>query len=151
MEILLWWLGGLLGFILVFADGVIYAFWQKPEDVLAMKMRDIFGRGRWQKGLVRMLGEEEKSDESILRSVLFLGVFLVMGILAATSVASPLGRGFMVGLGMHLWMDLMADFLWKKRDVKLWFWQIKREIEDNEVKGVVWGFTILFWLLVWNL
>lgn len=151
IEIVWWWLGAVIGFILVFADGMIYAFWQKPEDILAMRLKDIFGKGKWQKGLVGMLGEEDKSDESIMRSVLFLGVFLLMGLLAVTTVAAPFGRGFMVGLGMHLWMDLMADFLWKKRDIKLWFWQIKRVVEDGEVKGVVWGFTILFWLLVWNL
>lgn len=147
IEILWWWLGGVIGFLFVFMDRLIYAFWQQPDEMLSMKIRDMFSQGQIWKGLALALQERQEQKRLVVRSVLFLIIWVVLGFLALTSTDNPFGRGFMLGLGLHLTFDLVADFWGKGRDIRLWFWQIKREFSDTEIATVVWGYVILFTLI----
>lgn len=151
LYLLWWWLGALLGFSFIFLDRLYYAFWQHPEETLSIKMKDLIARGELVKGLVSVLEERADQTKLAMRSVLFLGAWVVLGIFALTSVGAPFGRGFMLGMGLHLVFDLLADYFDRGRDVRLWFWQIRRELREPEVRTVVWGFVILFVLIGWGL
>lgn len=151
LYMLWWWLGALLGFSFIFLDRLYYAFWQHPEETLSIKMKDLIARGELVKGLVSVLEERADQTKLAMRSVLFLGAWVVLGIFALTSVGAPFGRGFMLGMGLHLVFDLLADYFDRGRDVRLWFWQIRRELREPEVRTVVWGFVILFVLIGWGL
>lgn len=151
LYLLWWWLGALLGFSFIFLDRLYYAFWQHPEETLSIKMKDLIARGELVKGLVSVLEERADQTKLAMRSVLFLGAWVVLGIFALTSVGAPFGRGFMLGMGLHLVFDLLADYFDRGRDVRLWFWQIRRELSEPEVRTVVWGFVILFVLIGWGL
>ncbi|QHO63031.1 hypothetical protein [Candidatus Chazhemtobacterium aquaticus] len=151
LYLLWWWLGALLGFSFIFLDRLYYAFWQHPEETLSIKMKDLIARGELVKGLVSVLEERTDQTKLAMRSVLFLGAWVVLGIFALTSVGAPFGRGFMLGMGLHLVFDLLADYFDRGRDVRLWFWQIRRELSEPEVRTVVWGFVILFVLIGWGL
>lgn len=146
-----WWLGAFIGFIFVFLDRIVYAFWQSSDQVMATTLKDILGRGKIGQGIAMLLTERETTERLIIRSALFLMVWLALAIFAVFSVANPFGRGFMFGLGIHLVTDLLRDYFGKGRDVNLWFWQIKRVIEPNEKQAVVWGFSILAILLMLGL
>lgn len=150
-DVVLWWLGAVIGFSFVFTDRLIYAFWQHPEETLSLTLRQVLGGGRWMSGLSTLLTERETQKHLMMRSVLFLGVWLALGFLTMANVSNALGRGFMLGLGIHLTFDLLTDTLLRRRDLKLWFWQIKRDIPESEMKMVVWGYTILFLLVAWGL
>lgn len=150
-QVLLWWLGAVLGFSFVFADRLIYAFWQHPEETLSLTLRQVLGGGRWMTGLSTLLTERGTQKHLMMRSVLFLVVWLGLGFLTISSVSNLFGRGFMLGLGIHLTFDLLTDTVAHRRDLKLWFWQIKRDIPESEMKMVVWGYTILFLLIAWGL
>ena len=151
LYLLWWWLGALLGFSFIFLDRLYYAFWQHPEETLSIKMKDLIARGELVRGLVSVLEERADQTKLAMRSALFLGAWVVLGIFALTSVGAPFGRGFMLGMGLHLIFDLLADYFDRGRDVRLWFWQIRRELSEPEVRTVVWGFVILFVLIGWGL
>jgi len=151
LYLLWWWLGALLGFSFIFLDRLYYAFWQHPEETLSIKMKDLIARGELVRGLVSVLEERADQTKLAMRSVLFLGAWVALGIFALTSVGAPFGRGFMLGMGLHLVFDLLADYFDRGRDVRLWFWQIRRELSEPEVRTVVWGFVILFVLIGWGL
>ncbi len=138
-----WWLGAVIGFVFVFLDRIVYAFWLRPEEVLSMKMRDLMTQGKMWQGLAVLLQERDEQERLIIRSALFLIVWLVLALFAVFSIGGGFGRGFMFGLGIHLVTDLIKDYLGKGRDMSLWFWQIKREIGQQERQAIVWGFTIL--------
>jgi len=151
LYVLWWWVGALVGFLFIFFDRLYYALWQHPEETLSIKMKDLLNSGQVIKGLVMVLQERADQTRLAMRSVLFLGVWVIMGLFAVTSVGGPFGRGFMLGMGLHLLFDLLADYFDKGRDLRLWFWQIKRELTDAEIKSVVWGFVILFVFIAWGL
>lgn len=151
MYLLWWWVGAIIGFLFIFLDRLYYAIWQHPEETLSLRMRDLFGNGQILQGLAMVLQERVDQTKLAMRSVLFLATWVVMGLFAMTSVGGAFGRGFMLGMGMHLVFDLLVDYYDRGRDLRLWFWQIKRELSDMEIKSVVWGFVILFVLIGWGL
>ena len=120
--ILWWWFGAIFGFLFVFLDRLYYGLWQNPDEVLSIKMKDLFGKGNLLKGLVAVLEERGDQQKLVMRSVLFLVAWVVLGFFALSSVDAPFGRGFMLGLGLHLAFDLLVDYFGRGREVGLWFW-----------------------------
>lgn len=143
LTVIYWWLGAILGFMFVYLDRVVDILSKNKEEIKQYRF-DI-------KFFAELLNEKNVSDKSIIRSFLFLVVWLVMGVFAFFSVGGEFGRGFMFGLGLHLVIDLTRDYLGKGRDVNLWFWQIKRTMEKDEITTIVWGFSILAVLMMLGL
>lgn len=147
-DVVFWWIGAIVGFGFVFADRFIYAFWQEKDEVLSMRLRELFGKGRFLEGVATALRERKDQNRLMMRSILFLATWTFLAVFTVTSVGNPFGRGFMLGLGLHLTFDLGWDYFSKEKDVRLWFWQIKRSFSDEEVKRVVIGFLVIFGLLL---
>lgn len=139
-----YWLGAILGFVFIYFDQVYHVMWQDPEAAMSMQLRELFGKRHFDQGLVMILEERLGNERLAMRSVMFLAAWVILGIFTLTSVAAPFGRGFMFGLGLHLTFDLLTDYFGRGRDVRLWFWQIKRVLLPQEIVGVVWGYVLLF-------
>ena len=148
--LLLWWLGGIVGFLFVFADRLVYAFMSHPEEALSLKLKELFGKGKIVNGLALALTEREKQDKLVMRSVLFVIVWAILTILTLTSIANTFSRGFMLGLGTHLVFDLGWDYFYAPKDINLWFWQI-RNVTHVEKNVFVWGAFVFYVLTVWFL
>ncbi len=146
-----WWLGGIVGFLFVFADRLVYAFMSHPEETLSIKIKELLGRGKIINGLALALSEREKQDRLMMRSVLFIIVWAILAVLTMTSVADLFSRGFMLGLGTHLIFDLAWDY-WSKgrRDVELWFWQV-RNVSKREMDIFVWASFGFYLITIWYL
>jgi len=139
-SLLWWWLGGMVGFLFVFADRLAYAFMSHPEEALSLRLKELFGKGKIING----------QDKLIMRSVLFLVVWAILTVLTLTSIANTFSRGFMLGLGTHLVFDLGWDYFFARKDINLWFWQI-RNVTLIEKNVFVWGTFVFYALTVWFL
>ena len=151
LYLLWWWLGAVLGFTFVFADRFVYVYFTHPQETLSKFVRGLVKRGSLAAAVMMLLSDRHAPRQLVMRSVLFLAVWVVIGFLAMTSSVSPFGRGLVFGMGLHLAFDLVTDYLGRAREVSLWFWQIKRPMDKNEITAVVWGFLILFAIIVWLL
>lgn len=146
--LLWWWLGGIVGFLFVFADRLVDAFMSHPEETLSLRLAELFGKGKIVNGLAGALAEREKQDKLMMRSVLFVVVWAILTILTMTSVANTFSRGFMLGLGTHLVFDLGWDYFFARKDINLWFWQI-RNVTEIEKNVFVWGTFGFYLLTIW--
>src|SRR5258706_2065121 len=136
----LWWLlGAMIGFLFVFTDSFINGFLMKPEDALGMK-----------EGLLELLSEKHQQKELVMRSFLFLVVWVILGFLTVTSVTSAFAMGFVLGIGTHLVFDLIYDYLWSKERFEQWFWQIKRPLSFKEKRGFVWVVVTVYFILAFR-
>ncbi len=148
---LLWWLlGGVIGFLFVFSDRFVYSFLMKPDEALGTRLKDLFGRNKFVEGMITLLNERHEQKELVMRSFLFLVVWLVLALLTVTSVSSAFARGFMLGIGIHLVFDLIYDYFWNHARFDLWFWQIKREVSSEEKRWFVILVPVIFGLLALN-
>lgn len=144
---MLWWMiGAIFGFLLIFTDRLVYILLVK-EEPLSMKINEMTGRGDWKTALLTLITERHEQKQLAMRSVLFVMVWVVLAILAATSSANFFARGFMLGIGMHLIFDLVTDYLWSRDKLNLWFWQIKRQVPEEEKKMFVGIVGIIFLFL----
>lgn len=147
LDLLWWWLGGIIGFLFVFSDRLVYALANSPEEVLSLKIKELFSKGHLAAGLALTFAEREKQKHLMMRSALFVVIWAVLAIFTATSVANSFSRGFVLGLGTHLLFDMTWDYIWGSRDIDLWFWQI-RKVTKTEID---WFFRISFMFYVFIL
>lgn len=138
LNLIWWWLGGVLGFLFVFCDRLVYALVSNREEVLSVKIKELFGKGKM----------TTKQKHLVMRSALFVVIWAVLAIFTATSVATGFPRGLVLGLGTHLIFDLWWDFRVGGRDIELWFWQVKN-VTKAEINWFFRG-AILFYLLIFG-
>lgn len=143
LEMMWWWLGTIVGFLIVFLDRFVYVALMKEES-LSKKFKDEFAEGRWSESLKLLVNERHQQKELMMRSMLFVLVWIVVAFFAVSSSASFLAKGFVLGIGMHIFFDLISDFIMDKQRFDLWFWQIKREIPGDEKKVFVGVSVVLF-------
>ena len=149
---LLWWLlGATLGFLFVFSDRLFNSLVSKPDETLGVKMKDLFGQGKIFQGLRLLLNERYDQKELVMRSFLFLLMWVALAFFTLTSVTSFFARGFVLGIGIHLMFDLVYDDLTNKERLDMWFWQIKRTLEPEEKMWFVRIMILVFLLLAFSL
>ncbi len=148
----LWWLlGAMIGFLFVFLDRFVYSVISRPNETLSLRIRELFGQNNIAEGVRLLLAERYEQKELVMRSAMFLVVWIVLAFFTMTSVLSFFARGFVLGIGIHLMFDLIYDFRNDKERLDLWFWQIKRTLEPEEKFGFVVITGIAFLLIAFNL
>ena len=150
IQILWWLLGYVLGFAAVFADRVVYVMLMR-EERLSERVVEALGDGNYLGALKKLLEERHDQKELVMRSALFLIVWEVLAVFVATSVENNFGRGLVLGMGCHLFFDLLADYLYDRTRFDLWFWQVKRNVSVMEKNIFVYlsllGFGVLMFIL----
>jgi hypothetical protein len=146
---LLWWmLGSVIGFLFVFLDRFVNSFVTNSNGALGLRLKELVGQNKFKEGLLILLNERHEQKELVMRSFLFLLVWVVMSFFTITSVNSQFARGLMLGIGTHLVFDFVYDYFWNKERFDNWFWQIKRTFSDDEKKWTVIGFSIIYLFLI---
>jgi RsiW-degrading membrane proteinase PrsW (M82 family) len=102
-------------------------------------------------GLRTLILERGQQENLMMRSVLFVVIWLVLAFWTMVGVTAPLPRGFMLGMGMHFIFDLLWDYRLKRGDLSFWFWQIKREVSLEEQRWFVIVVTFLGGLVILGL
>ena len=149
---LLWWLlGAMLGFMFVFLDRLVYSIFSNPDGTMSMRIKELFGRKNFIAETRLLLSEGYDQKELVMRSAMFVVVWMVLAIFTATSVTNFFARGLMLGIGTHLVFDLIYDFARDKERLDLWFWQIKRTLEPEEKFWFVAIVGLVYILLAFNL
>jgi hypothetical protein len=149
---LLWWLlGAMVGFLFVFLDRFFYSILSNPDETLSLRLKELFGQRNYAEGVKLLLAERYDQKELVMRSFMFLVVWIVLAFFTMTSVVNYFARGFMLGIGTHLIFDLVYDFIYEKERLDQWFWQIKRTLEPEEKFWFVVIVGVLYVLLAFNL
>jgi len=149
---LLWWLlGALIGFLFVFLDRFFYSVITNPNEMMGIRLRELFGQRNYVEGIKLLLEEKYDQKELIMRSFLFLLMWIVLAFFTITSVVNLFPRGLMLGIGTHLIFDLIYDYTHDKERLDKWFWQIKRTLEPEEKFWFVVIVCIVYVLIAFNL
>ena len=142
-----WFLGGIIGWNLLVFDVAAYIYFTHPEGLMAGNFRQILHqKGIWE--WLKFLFSVKVNDKPALRSVLFLTAWVVIAFFAVTSTSSFLGKGVVMGLGLHL---LLENWQLQIRDPQVLnsrlFWQIKRAVSMKEQTYYLYLFSFLFAIL----
>jgi hypothetical protein len=143
-------IGGGLGWILIWVERLVYIYWSHTQTQVAQYARYHFSQRHWRTGLALLEQRQAEIKELGFRSALFQVVWVGLAVFVLSSTSSSFGQALVMGLGLHILVDEWQDFLSNKRRLKTWlFWQIKREISDEEMSWFVYAMTGVFALLTW--
>lgn len=147
-QIINWYFGGGLGWLLVFLERLVWVYWTKPQTQLATEARYLISQRRFKAvGQLLMMRSQEQIELSF-HSALFQAVWVPLALFAITSTASMFGKGMIMGLGLHLLYDEWQDYRRSPELLRSWlFWQIKRTVSFQEQKVYLWIMTIAFVIL----
>lgn len=143
-----WFIGGVVGWVLVFLDRIVWAYWTRPETQLAVTVRYLIDQKKVPQAINTLWQRKREQKELTFRSALFQGVWLVLAFFTLTSTPGWFSKGLVMGLGLHILYDGWKDYLKSPemfRDQV--FWQIKRQVSLKETKYFLWGVTFGFGLL----
>ena len=141
LPVLWWWLGAVIGYVFVFLDIWLYEVLTNFRQAMRWRLRNV---------LAEMM-EFENKDGMVMRSALFVAVWLVLGVWTVTSVANMFSRGLVMGIGTHLLVDLLLEIRERGMNIDWWFRQIKRKIDESEKKWFLGIAGLLYLLLAINL
>ncbi len=149
---LLWWLlGGIVGFVFVFLDSLVFSLVGSPNEVWTDKLKEFFDKRNIKQNMEALLAEAQEPKVQVMRSFLFLVAWTVLGFLTMTSVTNDFSRGFMLGIGTHLVFDLIYDYFYDRSRFEKWFWQIKRELSHVEKRNILLGVCFAYLALATKL
>lgn len=149
---LLWWLlGAMIGFLFVFFDRFLFTLVSNPSSILSIKLKEIFSKNNYADEVKLLLAEKYNQRELIMRSFLFVLVYMVLAFFTMTSVVNYFARGLMLGIGTHLIFDLIYDYIYDKERLDGWFWHIKRTLEPEEKRWFVIIVSAVYVLIAFNL
>jgi len=149
LSLVWWWMGLFVGFSFVFSDRLIQGLVEE-EGYGASLVRAIRSNG-WLATIKKIVTERGGNKRLVMRSVLFVIVWLLLGFWTVITAGGAFGRGLILGIGVHVFFDLWWDFLFKKDRVEEWFWQIKRTVTNQEMQGFVYGTGLLGLMVILGL
>ncbi len=145
-KILLWFSGGLIGWNFLLLDQLIWVYFTESDNKISEEVKFLFNQKKWKQGINILKAKENEMRHLAFKSVLFQVCWLVLAIFVLTSTPNLLGKGVIMGVGLHLLLKEWQDFKkWKRFD---WlFWQVKREVTLEEQKFYLYIVTTFFVLL----
>jgi hypothetical protein len=140
-----WLIGGLVGFGLVFCDRLLMIVTDTGDEgrqYVKDKITKLQFGSLWK----TMNNSRQTSVRLPMRNFMFLMLYGALGILAAFSSSNDFGRGLVWGMGLHLIFDLVWDF-YVKKDISAWYWQKSHNLNEFEIKAMVFGAVLIFGVL----
>ncbi|MCX6816429.1 MAG: hypothetical protein NTZ93_00975 [Candidatus Beckwithbacteria bacterium] len=141
-------LGGIIGWGLPVLDKVAFIYIIHPEAQISQYLKYQLGKKDWKVFWQTWKLRGGEFDKLTSRGILFQLAWVVLAVFALTSTTNLFGKVLVIGLGLRVLFEEWREYL-TNRDLlkqKL-FWQVKKEISNNELKWYMGIKTIIFgWL-----
>ncbi|MGB9911547.1 MAG: hypothetical protein ACPLKP_03015 [Microgenomates group bacterium] len=141
----LFWLGALIGTMVLDLDQLIYALLISPEE----KAKELWQRKKIKELLIYLADTSSSRFRLPFHNIVFQVLFMIFSFLILTSTASFLGKGLVMAMNLHLLKDEIHLLLkGKEEQLRTWlFWPIKREVSPEEQRIFLGLMGLLFlWL-----
>lgn len=142
-----WFIGLMIGLLLVLMDRWLYVWWLKPYEQLSIQIHYWWQRRDFIGSLKLLIERGNEQTKLMLNSMGMAVIWPLLTIYLITSTGSVVAAGIILGLGCRLTLLLMRD--WKDPVTTCtWFcWQIKRPLSLREVRVAV-GTYLGCWLII---
>ena len=146
LPLLSWLISCMAGFLALQMDQILDIFITNPDSNLAKAVKNYLKQKHISYGLNLLENNKHLQPRLSFRSVTFQIIWIMLIIFTFTSTVSSFGKGFVMGLGTRLLIEQWGFYFSNRNLLKNWlFWQIKREINDQELK---WYLIIVTFLLI---
>lgn len=144
-SLLFFWLGGLVGFLLLDLDHIIYALVLYPQELVSLRIQHFLKERRFRETAELIVETDKERTKLAFHNALFQVVFFVFCFFILTSTDNWFGKGLAMAMALHLLQDEMVCLL-KEQDEFLYqrlFDQFNVKVSLNHQR-----FFVIFMLLI---
>ncbi len=131
VEYIPFWLGGLLGTLLIDIDHLIYVYFLKPHELTSQRVDNLLKKGRIIKTFELLTVTRSERTNLIFHTAYFQIIFLIFALLVVTSSGSILGRGLVMAASLHLLIDQVIDYF-ETGDIQNWFKELPIKLDNKQ-------------------
>ena len=142
----LFWIGGLIGSLLLDLDHLLYALWIYPQELTSLRVKRMLEQRRFQEAIELLVDTRQERKKMSFHSVIFQAVVPVFALFVLTSTGSMLGAGLVMGLYLRTLDEQFRDFR-KRGNIESWFWQVQAAVPHRIQVLYYVGMLVLFLLL----
>lgn len=128
---LIFWLGGLLGTLLIDVDHLIYVYFLKPHELTSQRVDNLLKKRQVKKTFELLTVTRSERTELIFHTAYFQIIFLLFAFLVVTSSGSILGRGLVLAALLHLLIDQVIDYF-ETGDIRNWFKDLPVKLDKKQ-------------------
>jgi len=145
-NLILLWLGGLVGTFLLDLDHLVYTLVIYPQELTSMRVRDLLEERRFKDTLVLLSNTHDERLKLPFHNALSQLVLYVLCFFVLTSTASLFGAGLVMAMTLHLLKGEFTLLLQGKEEFlrQNTFWQIKGQISFFHQKLFVILMLLIF-------
>jgi hypothetical protein len=136
--------GYFVGFYFFLVDRFLHAFFLYPETEFNQLVQKALKDKKYLQMVKVLLQADTLQEKLLTRSILFFCIYIALTFFVMTSTGSIIGIGLMLGLGMHICLDLLSHSKDTETFHKHFLWQLKRKLSQKEVERFVAGFIAFF-------
>lgn len=137
------WVGGVVGTLLPYADHFIYIYFLAPHELSSQRISSYVAQKRIGSAIDLALATTEERSKLIFHRAYFQVIFLVLTFWVMTSSGSLLGKGLVLAFSLHLLVDQLDEYL-RVKNLNSWFKEMPIYIPSN----VYFGINLLALLLL---
>lgn len=144
-NLILLWLGGLVGAFLLDIDHLLYTLIIYPYELTSMRVKRLLDHHRFKDALILLTDTHEERTKLPFHNVLFQPSLFIFCFFVLTSTGSMFGAGLVMAMSLHLLQDELECLLQGREDyLRKWlFWQVNVDISFRNQK-----FFVVLMLLV---
>lgn len=131
LEIIPFWIGGLVGSLLPDVDYLIYIYYLRPHELTSQRATAMLTRGEVWKSFNLLSATRRERTKLIFHTSWFQIVFLVLTFWVVTSSGNWFGRGLVIAFSLHLLVDQLIDFS-EIGSLQNWFKDVKVELDKEK-------------------
>lgn len=145
-NLILLWLGGLVGSFLLDIDHLLYVLWIYPHELTSIRVRNLIEQRRFKDALILLADTHGERFKFSFHNALFQPVLYVVCFFVLTSTGSLFGAGLVMAMALHLLKDELEPLLLGREEyLRKWlFWQIKGEISFYHQKLFIALMLLIF-------
>ena len=146
MNLVGFWLGGLLGSFFLDFDHLVYALIINPQTPTNFKIKQLFGRRRFKEAVSLLTETTRERFRLPFHNSLFQLVFYVFCFFVLTSTGSLFGAGLVMAMALHLLKDEVQLLLAGQEEWlrQLLFWPVKVKVDLQQQKLFVILMLLIF-------
>jgi hypothetical protein len=139
------WVGGLVGNMLVDVDHFIYVYFLRPHELTSQRVNYMVGKRNLLATFDLLAKTRRERKDLIFHTILFQLVFLVLTIFILTSSQNLLGRGIVLALSIHLLVDQLVDIV-EEGNLDTWvkYLPLDFSADGQKIYFYVMAFVVLF-------
>lgn len=119
----LFWVGGIVGTLLPYADHFIYIYFLAPHELTSQRVASYVSQKKIGSAMDLALVTSEERSKLIFHRAYFQLIFLVLTFWVITSSGSLMGRGIVLAFSLHLIIDQLEELL-RIKNLNSWFREI---------------------------